>query len=108
MLDGRCSDDIGEVYQWKNDTLQEMSNDDMLFGNMIRIGAQLDDFWQQNLNDPVLVRLLKMGVFDWNEGDGKGWKSANQSTRHSVAIDSRLLMRILELEKKVLSSFVCD
>ena len=55
--------------------------------------------WDE-LNDPVLRRLLRMGIFDWRN-DGTRLHQATQAIRHGTAIGTRILGRVLEVERKV-------
>ena len=57
--------------------------------------------WKGVLNDPVLYNLLRMGIFDW-KGANVRPNASIPAMRFSTALATRLLPRILELEKKVL------
>ena len=57
--------------------------------------------WRDTLNDPVLYNLLRMGIFDW-KGRNVQAPAAVLGMRLATAFATRLLPRILELEKKVL------
>ena len=85
--------------RWKRDVLQECYNDDALWGYMIRLADELKSKTLE-VDDPVLKRLLRMGIFDW-EGEDKRLHQATQAIRHSTALSGRILAQVLELETKV-------
>jgi hypothetical protein len=86
--------------QWKRDIFAELHNDDALWAYMIRCEGEIRALQDGELNDPVLWRLLRMGVLDW-EGTDNRLHQATQAMRHSTAISTRILTRLLELENKV-------
>ena len=56
-------DDAPTKAYWEQDALGECYNDDALWGYAIR-SAKVLARERTQLNDPVLYRLLHMGVFD--------------------------------------------
>ena len=89
--------------RWYKDSFPELHNDDALWAYMIRVSEELDlnDFLTSDrINDKVLRRLLKMGVWDWT-GDHQVLNQTVPAMRHSTAMVSRVLVRLLNLEKKV-------
>ena len=67
---------------------------------MIRASEEFRLVDWQEVKDPVMQRLMKMGIFDWKNEDTR----LNQSVapmRHATALGSRLLGRLLQVEKKV-------
>ena len=68
---------------------------------MCRASEELRVEWKDTLNNPVLYNLLRMGIFDW-KGRNVQAPAAVPGMRLVTAFTTRLLPRILELEKKVL------
>ena len=54
----------------------------------------------EDVNDPVLKRLLKMGIYNWKNKDTR-LHQATQAIRHSTAVSTRILGRVLQQEHKV-------
>ena len=82
------------------DAFPQLHNDDALWAYMIQDSEQFRTLNDEVLQDPVIIRLLHMGIFDWEEPNG----TLHQATRaiwHSTALGSRLLGRILLEERKV-------
>ena len=93
-------DPLRREIRWRLDHLPELGNDDALYGFAIRASKELRLVDWSEVNDPVLHRLLTMGIFDWNLPDNR-LHQATQAIRFSTALDTRLLGRILQLERKV-------
>ena len=55
--------------------------------------------WEE-VNDPVLKRLLRMGIYDWKNEDTR-LHQATQAIRHGTATSTRILGRLLQQEHKV-------
>ena len=88
--------------QWVNDSFPELHNDDALWAYAIHDSEQFMRLNDEVFQDAVLARLLKMGIFDWEEPNTR-LHQATQAMRHSSALGSRLLSRILLEERKVRS-----
>ena len=86
--------------RWRNDQFPKLDNDDALFAYMIRASEEFGKMRWDELNDPVLRRLLRMGIFDWRN-DGTQLHQATQAIRHGTAMLTRILGRVLEVERKV-------
>ena len=86
--------------RWRNDSLLDVYDDDALWGFMIRASEELPQFTGARVRDPVLSRLLRMGVYDWT-GENVRTVASTQAMRHSTAMATRLLARLLEVEEKV-------
>jgi len=57
--------------------------------------------WQRsNIKDVPFLRLMAMGVYDWEEPD-KELQQATWAIRYSAALASRMFPRILRTEEKV-------
>ena len=82
---------------WRHDTLWELNSSDTLWGYALRMHGELQRFDKKLINDPVVTRCLKMGIYD---GDLN--KAAPLSPyRHAATLAIRLLGRIVEMEEKV-------
>ena len=55
--------------------------------------------WEE-VNDPVLRRLMRMGIFDW-DGEDNRLHQATQAIRHGTAMSTWILGRVLQVESKV-------
>ena len=77
--------------RWRNDPMDGLYDHDALLGYMLQ-------GWNHNkIGDPVLVRLLEMGLWDGTYPDNK----YAFPLCHSTAIATRFLPRIMALEKQV-------
>ena len=85
--------------RWINDPFPDLHNDDMLWALAIREYDSLFSITSGELKDPVLRRLIKMGLVDWR-GEDKPLNQATRALRHSSSVGCRLLCRVLELEGK--------
>ena len=54
----------------------------------------------EDVSDPVLKCLLKMGIYNWKNEDTR-LHQATQAIRHGTAISTRILGRVLQQEHKV-------
>ena len=57
------------VERWHRDALFELHNDDALWAYMIRALEEFRETPAVRYNNPVLLRLLRMGIFDWSGQD---------------------------------------
>jgi len=85
--------------RWERDSLPKLHNDDALWGFNIRASDVLERE-QQHINDPVLYRLLRMGIFDWS-GINVLQNQALQAVRWASATSMRILERVFKIERKV-------
>ena len=95
---------------WRNDQFPELNNDNALFVYMIRASEEFVKTSWEEVNDPVLRHLMRMGIFDWRNDDNQ-LHQATQAIRHGTAMGTRILGRVLEVEHKVPSddvSRVCE
>ena len=86
--------------RWRNDQFPELFNDEALWAYMIRVSEEFGKINWEEVNDPVLKRLLRMGIFDWRDDDTR-LHQATQAMRHGTAMGTRILGRVLEVERKV-------
>ena len=59
---------------WWNHTLGACHNDDALWGYSIRFAEQMKYLQRTapgRLGDPVLFRLINMGLYDWKDDDSR-------------------------------------
>jgi hypothetical protein len=82
------------------DDLSGHDNSNALWGFAIRSAQELEGMPRDRLDDPVLFRLFRMGLFDWT-GPSKVVDAVVQSIRYAATTGSRLLRRILLVEEKV-------
>jgi hypothetical protein len=93
--------------------LLEISRDDALWAYSIRALDQLRSLDVEKVHDPVLMRLLDMGVRDWQGNEDRLFKFTGddlhqqgvRTLRHSTLVGSWLLPRVLELEDRVSDRF---
>ena len=83
-----------------NDAFVEAHHDDALFGYMLRESSDYETTDWNVVNDPVIHRLLRMGIYDWQDPD-KELHQAKRAIRFSTALSSRILKRVLTVEQKV-------
>jgi hypothetical protein len=93
--------------------LPEILRDDALWAYSIRASDQLCNLDTEKVHDPVLMRLLDMGVRDWQgtkdhlfnfTGDDLHQQGI-RALCHSTLVGSRLLAHVLDLEDRVSSIF---
>jgi len=101
MLFGKIplANDATTKARWERDALPELHYNDALWGFAIRSSEVLQRE-QQHINDPVLYRLLRMGIFDWT-GVNNLQSQAMQAVRWASATSVRILERVFKLERKV-------
>ena len=91
--------------RWLNDSFPGLLLPDQIWGEAIK-ASRLWEEWSPTglVRDPVFCWLLHNGVWDSRE---LGRPAAEvMAMRHSTALSSRLMLRALEQEEKVLSSFL--
>ena len=91
--------------RWLNDSFPGLLLPDQIWGEAIKV-LRLWEEWSPTglVRDPVFCRLLHNGVWDSRES---GRPAAEVMVmRHSAALSSRLMLRTLEQEEKVLSLFL--
>ena len=88
-------------HHWHSDTLRECENNNQVWGYIIHAREELTKGSWGEVNDPVLVNLMKMGIFDWKNKDGQLFPAAVQAIHHGTAITSRLIPHLVTLEDKV-------
>jgi len=91
--------ELGREARWRRDEFRELHNDDALWAYAIRAHFEWEAV-RRSETDPVLLRLLHMGIHDWTGSDDR-LHQATQAMRHSTAMATRLLSRIRTLEEKV-------
>ena len=102
------ADDEAARAQWTLDSLPECHNDDALWGFAIRSSVELEKTPIYCMDDPVLYRLFRIGLFDW-PGKGRLQGGVLRGIRYTSVVASRLFGRILRWEQKVLLpyTFLC-
>jgi len=96
----RILDDEERKAWWMNDLFPKFHNDNALWGYMIRAERQYCIWQHSDIKDVPFLRLLAMGVYDWEDPD-KELQQATRAIRYSVALASRMFPRILRTEEKV-------
>ena len=97
--------DSNSQSHWLNDSFPGLLLPDQIWGEAIK-ALRLWEEWSPTglVRDPVFCWLLHNGVWDSCES---GRPAAEvMAMRHSAALLSRLILRALEQEEKVLSSFL--
>ena len=81
---------------WRRDNLWELNSSDALWGYALRMHCKLQRLDKKLINDPVVTRCLKMGIYDQDLN-----KAAPLSPYlHAATLAIRLLGRIVEMEEK--------
>ena len=83
--------------RWLQDTMPELHKMDTLWAYCIRGAAWFHHLNHQQVNDPVLVHLLEMGLVNGHPPDNK----FNFGNRYTAIATSQLLDHLLVLEKQV-------
>ena len=96
---GDAGDELARQAQWGRDNYPELHNDDALWAYMIRASQEYERL-KPEVNDPVIGRLVRMGVYDWSGQDHRS-RQAGQAMRHATAFCLRLLKRIVGVEETV-------
>jgi len=91
--------DIEAISRWWRDMLPELHKSDILWANAIRTREWMLDPAVRT-KDPVLHRLMEIGVVDWS-GDDKRSDPIAESERFSASMVARLAKRVYELEDRV-------
>ena len=102
---GNKNDPVVRRSRWLNNSFPGLLLPDQIWGEAIK-ASRLWEEWSPTglVRDPVFCWLLQNGVWDSRES---GWLAAEvMAMRHSAALSSRLMLRALEQEEKVLSSFL--
>ena len=102
---GNENDPLVRRSRWLNDSFPGLLLPDQIWGEAIKASRLWEEWSLTSLvRDPVFCRLLQNGVWDSRES---GRSAAEvMAMRHSAALLSRLMLRALEQEEKVLSSFL--
>ena len=82
---------------WCNNPMDGLYDHDTLLGYMLQGLDQLRGWNRNEIGDPVLVRLLEMGLWDGTYPDNKYAFPAH----HTTTIATHFLPRIMALEKQV-------
>ena len=64
------------------------------------MSSDFDNWRVADRNDPVMIRLFRMGLYDWKDVDN----CLNQTTpamRHATVLSGRLFQRLLEIREQV-------
>ena len=102
---GNETDPLVRRSRWLNNSFPGLLLPDQIWGEAIKVSRLWEEWSPTGLvRDPVFCRLLQNGVWDSRES---GQPAAEVMVmRHSAALSSRLMLRALEQEEKVLSSFL--
>ena len=59
------------------------------------------DIWRvADRNDLVMIRLFRMGLFDWKDIDNR-LHQTTPAMRHATVLSGRLFQRLLEIREQV-------
>jgi len=87
--------------RWHNNPMNDLFNNDVIHAYRICLSEQL---WLMDLacvQDPVMMRLLNMGTFDWKSPNSIG--GPIQGMSFAAVLMLWILPRVLDLEDKVSS-----
>ena len=82
---------------WHCDNLWELSSSDTLWGYTLRMHGEFQQLNKKLINDPVVSRCLKMGIYDWD----LHMAAPVSPYCHVATLAIRLLGRIMEMEQNV-------
>ena len=102
LLKGDDAGDVTARALWANDDLSECRNEDALWGYAIRASGELEKTSREAVDDPVLYRLFRMGLFSWS-GENRLQEVVSQGVQFATVVATRLFARILGMEEKVCS-----
>ena len=88
------------IHRWKNNQLEELHNDDALWGFMIWALEEFRLMDHTKLRDPVMSRLLQMGIYDWR-GEDHRLHQSTPAMHHATPMATQLLARTMTLEDQV-------
>ena len=91
---------IGREACRQSDVFTDLHNDDALWAYACRMSSDFDNWRVADRNDPVMIRLFRMGLYDWKDVDNR----LNQTTlamRHATVLSGRLFQRLLEIREQV-------
>ena len=80
----------------------ELYNDDTLWAYSIQVSEEIQVVDHTKVKDLVLCCLMAMGVWDWDKKEGAELHQATRVMQFSTTLVSRLVLRILGLEAKVM------
>jgi len=87
--------------EWHNNPMPDLYNNDAIHAYRIRLSEEL---WMMNLaclRDPVMMRLLNMGTFNWKPPNSIA--GPIQGMSYMAVLMLRILPHVLDLEDKVSS-----
>ena len=87
---------------WHHDVFSELYNDNALWAYSIHVLEEIRVADHTKVKDPVLCHLMAMGAWDWDKKEGAKLHQATRAMRFSTALISCLILRILDLEAKVI------
>ena len=87
--------------RWRNDVFSDLYNNDVLYTHTIRASEEFRLLDWEKLRDPVLHRLLGMGLLDWVDKDDR-LNQATQALRISTTMSLRILEQLIQEEDKVM------
>ena len=93
------SDALALEQRWRLHHCDDLHNDDALWAFTIR-AKQEYELMRHQVNDPVIGRLCKMGIYDWTGLDAP-LHQATRPLRHNTVFNLRTLKRVVDLEEKV-------
>ena len=94
-------DQVQRENRRQTDAFTDLHNDDALWAYMIRDSEQLERNDDTRVQDQVFLRLLRMGIYDWKDGNNKELHQATRAIRFSTALSSRILGMVLDVQRKV-------
>ena len=101
MIPGDESLDAMACHQrWYWDSFQELHNDDALWAMNMRMSFAFADWRLMLLNDPTLLHLFRMGLFDW-EGEDNRLHQTTQAMRHLTLLAGQIFERLLKTQEQV-------
>ena len=91
---------VGREARRQSDVFTDLHNDDALWAYACRMSSDFDNWRVADRNDPVMIRLFRMGLYDWKDVDNH----LNQTTPamcHATVLSGRLFQRLLEIREQV-------
>ena len=78
------------------DVFTNLHNNNALWAFACRMLSDFDNWKFTNCNDPVMIRLFHMGLFDWKDEDNR-LHQTTQAMRHGTVLAGCLFQRLLEI-----------
>ena len=87
---------IGREARQQSEVFTDLHNDDALWAYACRMSSDFDNWKFADRNDPVMIRLFCMGLFDWKDVNNR-LHQTTQVMHHGTVLSGRIFQRLLEI-----------